>query len=131
VLVGERLDGRQAAIVLAVAIAVLGVGECVYDSVQSALVADLAPEGSTGRYLAVSGFGWQVGFIVAPVSGGLLLAARPVALPATAIALCLAGAVGALLLERALPSAARVTPRLRERQLPERLEVRQADPDET
>jgi MFS family permease len=129
-LTGDRFDGRRAVIVLAAAIAVLGVGECIYDAIQGALVSDLAPEGSTGRYLAASGFGWQAGFILAPVSGGLLLASEPRALPLTCAGLCAVGAAGALLLERALPERARMTPRLRKRELAEGLEVRQANPDE-
>jgi MFS family permease len=127
---GSRLDGRTAATVLAGGVVVLAVGECLYDAVVSALVADLAPEGSTGRYLAASGLGWQVGFVVAPVTGGLLLAARPLALPVVCAALAAAGGAAALLLERALPARVRVTPRLRERELPERLEVGQPNPDE-
>ena len=73
---GARLDGRQAVAVLGVAIVVLAIGECLYDSVQGPLVAGLAPDGSTGRYLAVSGFGWQGGFILAPASAGLCSAPR-------------------------------------------------------
>jgi MFS family permease len=129
-LTGARLDGRTAAAVLAGAVVVLAVGECLYDAVVSALVADLAPEGSTGRYLAASGLGWQVGFVVAPVTGGILLAARPPALPVVCAVVAAAGGAAALLLERALPAGARLTPRLRERELPERLEVGQANPDE-
>ena len=110
---GARLEGGTAVAVLAVAITVLGVGECLYDSVQGPLVAGLAPDGSIGRYLAVSSFGWQVGFIVAPAVGGVLLAAAPLSLPAACAALCLAGALGALGLEQALPEAARVTPAVR------------------
>ena len=61
---------------LGVAIVVLAIGECLYDSVQGPLVAGLAPDGSTGRYLAVSGFGWQIGFILAPALGGVAPAPR-------------------------------------------------------
>ena len=107
---GARLDGRVAVFAFGVAIVVLAMGECLYDSVQGPLVAGLAPDGSTGRYLAVSGFSWQIGFIVAPVVGGVVLGAAPLALPAICMCLCLAGAVGALRLERALPEAVRVTP---------------------
>ena len=127
---GARLDGRTAVTLFAGAVVVLAVGECLYDAVVSALVADLAPEGSIGRYLAASGLGWQVGFVVAPVTGGLLLATRPLALPVVCAVLALAAGAAALLLERALPARARVTPRLRERELPEGLEVGQPNPDE-
>jgi MFS family permease len=107
---GARLDGSRAVVVLAVAIVVLAVGECLYDSVQGPLVAGLAPDGSVGRYLAVSGLGWQLGFIVAPAAGGVLLAAAPLSLPAVCAGLCLAGAIAALRLEQALPEGVRVTP---------------------
>jgi MFS family permease len=111
---GARLDGGGAVAVLVVAIAVLAVGECVYDAVHGPLVAELAPDGSTGRYLAVSGFGWQLGFIVAPAAGGVLLAAQPLALPAAAAGVCAVGAWLALALEKSLPARARITPRLGE-----------------
>ncbi|HKP17489.1 MAG TPA: MFS transporter [Gaiellaceae bacterium] len=111
---GLRLTGAEAVAVLAVAIGVLAVGECVYDAVHGPLVAELAPEGSTGRYLAVSGFGWQLGFIVSPAVGGLVLTAEPLALPVAAAAVCIAGGVLALALERALPAGVQITPRIEE-----------------
>ena len=110
---GARLEGRDAVVVLAVAVAVLAVGECLYDAVLGPLVVGLAPDGSTGRYLAVSSFGWQLGFVVAPAVGGVVLAAAPLALPAACAALCLVGAAGALGLERALPEGVLVTPAAR------------------
>jgi MFS family permease len=76
------LDGRPAVAVLALGVAVLGLGECLYDSVQGPLVADLAPEGAAGRYYAVSGFSWQLGFIVAPAAGGGRARSRAVRAPA-------------------------------------------------
>ena len=127
---GVRLTGGQAVLLFGVAIGILAVGECLYDSVQGPLVAELAPEGATGRYLAVSGFSWQLGFILAPAAGGALLGAEPLALPVVAASICAIGAAGALALEGTLPERARRTPRLPERELPERLQVGGADADE-
>lgn len=105
------LDGGLAIGILAVGVAVLGVGECIYDSVHGPLVADLAPDGATGRYLAASGFSWQLGFIIAPAVGGVVLGAEPFALWPACAALCLAGGILALRLERVLPAEARTTGR--------------------
>jgi MFS family permease len=102
-------------VVAAVPLLVLGVvfiraGECLYDSIYGPLVADLAPEGMTGRYMAASGFAWQLGFITMPVVAGGLLSVEPFALwPAVAGVAAFASAY-ALRLERLLPVEARLTP---------------------
>ena len=103
------LDGRAVLAVVMAGAAVLAIGECVYDSVQGPLVADLAPEGATGRYLAVSGFSWQLGFILAPAIGGVVLGAEPFALWPACAGICLAAGALALRLEAALPVEARTT----------------------
>jgi MFS family permease len=108
---GAWLDGRLAVGVLAAGVAVLGIGECLYDSIHGPLVADLAPDGATGRYLAVSGFSWQLGFILAPAIGGAALGAEPFALWPACAGLCLAGGALALRLEQVLPAEARTTGR--------------------
>jgi MFS family permease len=99
-----------ATLVLIVAIIVFSLGECLYDSVQGPLTADLAPDGKVGRYMAVNGFSWQLGFIVGPALGAVVMGAEPYALWPFAAAACLAGSMGALALERALPSEYRLTP---------------------
>jgi len=62
---------------LLAAIVALSAGECLYDSVRSPLVADLAPPGVGGRYLAAAGLSWQLGFIVGPATGAALLGLSP------------------------------------------------------
>ena len=96
--------------VLVVAVVVFSLGECLYDAVQGPLTADLAPEGGIGRYMAVNGFAWQLGFIVGPAAGATIMGAAPYALWPIAATTCLAGALGALALERALPAEHRLTP---------------------
>jgi MFS family permease len=102
--------GSGAAAVLGGAVLVFAVGECLYDTVHGPLVADLAPEESRSRYMAVSGFAWQLGFIAGPGLGGLLLAAGGAALWGVAACVCLAAAAAALSLERAIPVPFRLTP---------------------
>jgi MFS family permease len=106
----EWLGPAAAVAALVVAMLVFGVGECLYDTVQGPLVADLAPEDSRSRYMAVSGFSWQLGFIAGPGLGGLLLSADSRALWPAAAALCLVAALGALALEKAIPPPYRTTP---------------------
>ena len=69
---------------------VFSLGECLYDAVQGPLTADLAPEGRIGRYMAVSGFSWQLGFITGPAVGAAIMGAEPYALWPLAAAACLA-----------------------------------------
>jgi MFS family permease len=90
---------------LVAAITVMSLGECLYDSVRSPLVADLAPDGLAGRYLAAAGFSWQLGFIIGPAAGAVLLAASPTSLWLVAAGVCVVAALAAL----GLPAG--VTPR--------------------
>jgi MFS family permease len=85
--------------------------ECIYDSVRAPLVADLAPPGLSGRYLASAGISWQLGFIVGPAVGAALLGLAPTALWATAATVCVLAALAALRLDRVLPAEVRITPR--------------------
>jgi predicted MFS family arabinose efflux permease len=109
---GLWLSGASAFVLLAVAIALFGVGECLHGAVQGPLVADLADHRLIGRYMAVSALSWQVGFTVGPPAGAALLAASPTGLWVAAAAVCLLAGGGALLLERALPENVRHTPRI-------------------
>jgi MFS family permease len=107
---GAYTEAATAAVLFAIAAAIFGIGECLQGPTQGALVADLAPERLRGRYMAVSTTSWQVGFVIGPALGGLVLGAAPLALwPLAALACLLAGA-GALLLERSLPPELRLTP---------------------
>jgi MFS family permease len=112
VLFGGQAPQRAAFPVLAGAVLVFAGAECIYDVVQGPLVADLAPEGLTGRYMAVMGLAWQLGFIVGPAAGGFLLAAAPHAFWLVPASICLAGGGYSLLLERRIPPRYRRTPRL-------------------
>ena len=109
---GLWLSGAAAFVVLAVAVAVFGLAECLHGAVQAPLVADLADHRMIGRYMAVSALSWQVGFTVGPPAGAALLAVTPTGLWVAAAAACLLAGGAALLLERGLPENVRRTPRV-------------------
>jgi MFS family permease len=94
---------------LAAAIVVFSLAECLYDAVQGPLTADLAGGRLTGRYMAVNGFSWQLGFIVGPAAGAAVLGAEPQLLWPLAAGVCLLAAVGAVRLEPRLPAEHRRT----------------------
>jgi len=100
--------GRGYAFLLA-GVCVMSLGECLYDSVRSPLVADLAPPGLSGRYLATAGVSWQLGFVVGPAAGAALLGVSPYLVWPVAASVCGAAAVAAL----ALPPEVGVTARRR------------------
>ena len=93
-----------------VAILLFSLAECLYDAVQGPLTAELAPSALTGRYMAVNGFSWQLGFIVGPAVGAAVLGAAPHALWVLAACVCAAAGAFALALERRLPEGAQLTP---------------------
>jgi MFS family permease len=101
---------RHGYAVLVAAIVSMSFGECLADSVRSPLIADLAPPGLQGRYLAAAGFSWQLGFIIGPAAGAAVLGAEPLALWGAAASVCGLAAVAALALDSRLPAAVRVTP---------------------
>ncbi len=107
---GAYAEAATAAVLFAIAAAVFGIGECLQGPTQGALVADLAPERLRGRYMAVSVTSWQVGFVIGPAVGGLVLSVAPLALWPLAAVVCLLAGAGALLLERSLPPEFRLTP---------------------
>ena len=81
--------GPTAAVaVLVAAFGAFSLAECLYDAVQPALVAELAPPGLLSRYLAVTGFSWQLGFILGPATGALILARADRAVADRRAALC-------------------------------------------
>jgi MFS family permease len=109
-IVGTSLDGRSAAILLAVVLGVFGIGECIHGAVQAPLVTDLAEPQLLGRYMALSALSWQVGFTLGPAIGGFLLAVSPGGTWLVWAAMCVVGAGLSLALEPRIPSAARRTP---------------------
>jgi MFS family permease len=102
---------RAAVVPLVTGVLTLSFAECIYDSVQGPLTADLAPQGLLGRYMAAMGMAWQVGFILGPVGGASLLAIAPTAAWLVIAGLCAGAAVFALTIERHLPEAAMRTAR--------------------
>jgi MFS family permease len=108
---GLWLSGAGAFALLAIAVSVFALGECLHGAVQPTLVVDLADPRLLGRYMAASALSWQVGFTVGPAVGGALLAASPTGLwLATGSVLLLTG-VATLGLERSLPESQRRAPR--------------------
>ena len=107
---GLWLQGAAAAALIAAAMALFALGECLHGAVQAPLVADLAEPRLYGRYMALSALSWSVGFALGPAVGAPVLDAWPTAVWLGAAALCLVGSACALSLERALPRQARRTP---------------------
>jgi MFS family permease len=107
---GLWFAGAAAALVFGLGAVIFGLGECFHGPTQGALVADLAPDRVRGRYMAFSTLSWEVGFAVGPAVGGFVLDASPNALWLLAAATCLLAGLGALLLERRVPVALRLTP---------------------
>lgn len=108
---GWWYTGSAATAVFALALTVFGLGECFHGTVQNALIADLSQPGLLGRYLALNGFGFQLGGAVGRAAGGFALALIPHGLWFIAAALALGVGLSALLLERVLPEHVRRTPR--------------------
>jgi predicted MFS family arabinose efflux permease len=106
----ETLGAVAAAFVVGAAAVLFAVGECLHGTVQGPLVADLADPRMIGRYMALSSLSWQVGFLIGPAVGGAVLDAEPVALWLLCAAVCLAGSLWSVRLDRTLPQAVRRTP---------------------
>ncbi|MEU3462846.1 MFS transporter [Streptomyces sp. NPDC006733] len=106
VLLAAGLAGYAAAhtlTALLVATVVWSLGDLVILGRSYALVADLAPPGGTGRYLAVYGTSWGVAAVAAPVVGTQVLEhAGPAALWSGLAAVCLALAAGQVPVARVL-----------------------------
>ena len=96
--------------ILAGAMLVFALGECLHGAIHAPLSVDLAPPSLVGRYLAASSISRQIGWILGPAAGGFLLQHRPLQLWPLAAGLNLACAAGALALERRLPDQVRRTP---------------------
>jgi predicted MFS family arabinose efflux permease len=94
VLFGAFASGTAMAVfVLCIALAVFGIGECLYSTVlQGPLAADFAPRYARGRYMGLNNMSWRIGFIVGPAFGGLVLATEPLALWLVCAVACLAAA---------------------------------------
>jgi MFS family permease len=102
---------------LAVAGGAVGLGECFYTAVMTPLVADIAPPGLRGRYMAAMGLSWWMGLALAPTLGAQLLGRSPDVIFLISAAVSAAAGAWALALERTLPAPARRTPNPRDAQL--------------
>jgi MFS family permease len=110
-LAGWRLEAVAAAVVISVAAAIFGIGECFHGPAHQALVADIGPPHLRGRYFAVHSLSWGLGGAAGPAIGGVILGAEPFALWPLALAACAAAAIGVLALERFIPAEVRRIPR--------------------
>jgi MFS family permease len=104
------LTPYAAVAIVCLALVCLSVGECLYDGIAGPLVADLAPEGKTSRYMGANGLSWTLGFMVTAVVGSAILGAQPYALWLVVIAGVLLAGVYALRFDSALPPPLRRTP---------------------
>jgi MFS family permease len=108
---GSWTRATEAFGILAAAVLVFAVGECLHGAIQAPLSVDLAPPQLVGRYLAAASISWQIGWIIGPAAGGFFLQHRPLLLWPIAAGVNIACAVGALALEPRLPEGVRLTPR--------------------
>jgi len=104
------VTGRAGYALLVAAAVVIGVGECFHTTALMPLVADLAPPGIRGRYMAAISLSWWIGLALAPAAGTGLLAQSPQLVFTGCAALAAAAGVAFLSLEPRLPAASRLTP---------------------
>lgn len=107
---GAWTSATAAFAILAGAMLIFALGECLHGAIQAPLSVDLAPPRLVGRYLAASSISWQMGWIVGPAAGGFLLQHRPLLLWPIAAGANVVFAAAALRLERHLPEGVRRTP---------------------
>jgi MFS family permease len=115
--------------VLALAVSIFALGECLHGAVQPTLVVDLADPRLIGRYMAISALSWQVGFMVGPAVGGALLATSPSGLWLVMASVLLLTGLASLPLERRLPEALRRVPRGSRSEEPVALPVPATEPE--
>jgi MFS family permease len=107
---GSWTRATEAFAILAAAMLVFAIGECLHGAIHAPLSVDLAPPQLVGRYTAAASISWQIGWIVGPAAGGFLLQHRPLLLWPIAAGVNLACAAAALALEPRLPERVRRTP---------------------
>lgn len=112
VIVGGQLGSGAAATAAFVgAMIIFAVGECLLSPTLPAIVNDLAPPESAGRYNGLGALAFTTGFLLGPASGGAALGAGwGSGLFAGLAAACAVAGVAALRLRRHLPSAANLIP---------------------
>jgi MFS family permease len=115
VIVGGQLgSGTAATAAYAGAMIIFAVGECLLSPTLPAIVNDLAPPESAGRYNGLGALAFTTGFLIGPASGGVALGAGlGTGLFAGLATACAAAGVAALRLRRHLPTAANHIPAAR------------------
>jgi MFS family permease len=108
--VASATSSGVALAILASAMVVFGIGECLHATVAAPLVTDLAEPRLLGRYMALNALSWNIGFALGPALGGIGLSTSPTGVWIVAAALCAIGAACALAIEGTLPVRARRTP---------------------
>jgi len=108
---GAWLDTTGTFLVISVALAVFGIGECFHGPAHQALVAEIAPAHLRGRYMSAHSLSWGLAGTVGPAAGGFILAASPFTLWPLAAGVCAAAAAAAVALEERVPEALRRIPR--------------------
>jgi MFS family permease len=104
---GALGGGLGAAVIFAVAMALFGLGETALAPALAPLVNDLATDELRGRYNGASALACTTGFMLGPALAGLALGAGlDHALLVALVLVCLLATLGALRLERWLPSEA-------------------------
>lgn len=104
---GASVRAGAAIVVVAMAVVIYALGECLYSSVMLPTAIALAPAELRGRYLGAMGLAWQSGFLIGPSAGSAILGVNPLALPAFCAAVCVAAAFGTGLVDRNLTPALR------------------------
>jgi len=110
ILAPREIGGGGYAALVAASIAI-GVGECFHTAVLMPLVADLAPPGIRGRYMATMGLSWWSGLALGPIIGTQLLDISPALMFGSCAVAASAASASILALEQRLPDASRHTPR--------------------
>jgi len=105
------LHATAAFVVMTVALAIFGIGECFHGPAHQALVAEIAPDHLRGRYFAVHSLSWGLAGTVGPAVGGFLLASAPFTLWPAAAVVCLIAAIGSLRTEPMVPERFRRIPK--------------------
>jgi MFS family permease len=104
---GETSSRDLATVALVAGLVLFGLGETFLSPSLPAIVNDLAPEATRGRYVALYSLSWQAGPMIGPAIAGAALGAHRGALLLIGLAAsCALAAPAALALERALPEAA-------------------------
>jgi MFS family permease len=107
IVAGEMSGGLAGVALFATAMVLLALGETFVSSTVPPLVNDLAPDRLRGRYNGAFTLAWTTGFLVGPLLAGFVLGAgHGPAFFLGLICACGVVALGALDLERRLPTAA-------------------------